>query len=252
MADALRELLEGLGRLWPAPTQWATYGTFGLAWTAAAFAFTGHLKRRRSWRTGDTRKLFHFLVFGAAAFAQVRGGPGATSAFSAAVSLLVFCAIARGDGNPWFEALARESDAPHRARYVVVPWFATMAGGVLANLWFRDHALFGYLAVGLGDAVGEPIGIRFGRHRYRVPLPARVIATRSIEGSAAVLVASFVAGLVALSATQPALVAPGASWLRLAAFAGVATLVEAVAPHGWDNFVLQLAAAATAAALFPS
>jgi len=38
---------------------------------------------------------------------------------------------------------------------------------------------------GWGDAVGEPVGTRFGRHPYRVPSLAGVPATRTLEGSLA-------------------------------------------------------------------
>src|SRR5262249_15001394 len=145
-------------------------------------------------------------------------------------------------------------DAPHRTWYVVVPWFATALGGVAANLLAPHHAAFGYLVVGLADAVGEPVGIRFGRHRYRLPLPARVVSTRSVEGSAAVFVAAGVAGAVALRVAGGPHDGTTFGWATLAAlslFAAACTLVEAAAPHGWDNFVLQVAASATAAGLWP-
>ena len=132
---------------------------------------------------------------------------------------------------------------------MVVPWFATALGGVAANLLFPQHATFGYLAVGLADAVGEPIGIRFGRHRYRLPLPAKVAATRSLEGSAAVFVAAGIAGALALALAGVPLEAAAIG--RLSLFAAACTLVEAAAPHGWDNFVLQVAACAAAAGLWP-
>jgi phytol kinase len=230
-----------------------------LAWAAAAFVLVGRLKVRRRWRTGDTRKLFHFLIFGGAAIVQRLSGFSGACIYGVAVSALVFVALARGAGDPWYEALARESDAPHRTWYVVVPWFATALGGLVANLFFPQHATFGYLAVGLADAVAEPVGIRFGRHRYRIPLPSRpggIVTTRSLEGSAAVFVAAVIAAAIALAATKhgTAGAAPMTSLGglgRLAVFAGACTLVEAVAPHGWDNLVIQIAASAAACALFP-
>jgi phytol kinase len=232
-----------------------------LAWVVAAFVLVGRLKRRRGWRTGDTRKLFHFLIFGGAALVQWRAGFGGACIYGSAVSAALLFALLRGEGDPWFEALARESDAPHRAWYVVVPWFATALGGLAANLCFPRHAIFGYLAVGLADAVAEPVGIRFGRHRYRVALPrlleGPVVSYRSLEGSAAVFVAAVAAGACALAMLMGSGAPPAAasSWIaasgRLAAFAAACTLVEAVAPHGWDNLLIQFAASAAAFALFP-
>ena len=151
-------------------------------------------------------------------------------------------------------SLISSSDAPDRTWYVVVPWFATALGGLAANFLTPGYATFGYLAVGLADAVGEPVGIRFGRHRYRVPLPAKVVATRSLEGSAAVFLASGIAGAIALrlaGAPLDGAMLEGATLLRLSLFAAACTLVEAAAPHGWDNLLLQVAASATAMGLFP-
>lgn len=253
MPDSLREVAL---RAWPSPETAAAVGPAALAWTALAFSLVGGLKRRRGWRTGDTRKLFHFLIFGGAALVQRAAGFSGACTYGAAVSLVILFAILRGEGDAWFEAVARESDAPHRTWYVVVPWFATALGGLASNLLFPRHALFGYLAVGLADAVAEPIGIRFGRHRYRLPLPGKVRSWRSLEGSAAVFVAAFVAGALALalmeSGPSPATAPAGlATAGLLAAFAATTALVEAAAPHGWDNLLIQVATSATARALFP-
>jgi phytol kinase len=253
MPDALREVLF---RAWPSPATAAAVGPAALAWTALAFLLVAALKRRRGWRTGDTRKLFHFLIFGGAVLVQRLAGFRGVCTYGAAVSLVILLALVRGEGHAWYEAIARASDAPHRTWYVVVPWFATALGGLAANLWFPSHALFGYLAVGLADAVAEPVGIRFGRHRYRLPLPGRVRSWRSVEGSAAVFVAAFVAGALALALMErgSAGTIPTASFATsglLAAFAAACALVEAAAPHGWDNLLIQVATSATARALFP-
>jgi phytol kinase len=210
----------------------------GLAWAASCLAFAGWLKRRGA-RTGDTRKLFHFLVFGTVALAHRMGGTPLVCLFGAMVSLVVFYAVWRGDGHPMYEALAREKDAPRRRHYILAPWFATFVGGVASNLLFGSTALVGYLVAGLADAIAEPIGIRFGRHRYPVPSLAAVKATRSIEGSCAVLVASIAAIALAV-ALSPQFTFVARHAFAIPALALLATLVEAVSPHGWDNATLQL------------
>jgi len=65
MGGALQELL---ARAWVSPAVAALGGAAGLAWAAASVALASHCKRRRAWRTGDSRKLFHFLIFAAAVF----------------------------------------------------------------------------------------------------------------------------------------------------------------------------------------
>jgi dolichol kinase len=106
------------------------------------------------------------------------------------------------------------------------------------------YALVGYLVTGWGDAVGEPVGRGLGRHRYRVPTLLGVACTRTLEGSAAVGLAAFLAAAIALVA---AFGLPLSAALTRAAAIGLATVaVEAFSPHGLDNFTTMVAAAALA------
>lgn len=215
-----------------------------LAFAVASAAFAGWLRARRGVRTAYTRKIFHFLIFTTAAVLQAAVGLPAVALFGGIVSTIVLYAVWRGDGFPFYEALARPTDAPRRSLFILVPLATTALGGVLANLFFPRYAYLGYLVGGWGDAVGEPVGSRFGRHRYAVPSLAGVRATRSLEGSAAVVATGAAAAVLALLAGGAAL--PTA--LAVGAVCGVAGgLVEAVSSHGLDNLTVQLAAAGTAA-----
>jgi phytol kinase len=151
--------------------------------------------------------------------------------------------VARGEGDRLYEALARPSDAPHRTLFVLVPLATTALGGVAANLLAPGYGYVGYLVAGWGDALGEPVGTRWGRHRYRVPTLAGVPATRSLEGSGAVLAGGFAAALAGLlfAGIEPQ------SAVRAAALAAVAgAAVEAGSSHGLDNLTVQAAAALVA------
>lgn len=203
----------------------------------AALALAARLKRA-GWKTGYTRKTFHFLTFGAAAAVQLGGGRPLLNLFGGATTLVLAYALRRGSGHPLYEALAREKDAPYRTWYIVVPYLATLAGGLSANALAGAAAVVGYLVCGIGDAVGEPVGTRFGRHPYRVPAPGRVVSYRSLEGSAAVAVCSWGAVLAGLAVLGVPLTP--ASVAISAAIALVAAGVEAIAPHGGDNFFLIL------------
>jgi phytol kinase len=166
--------------------------------------------------------------------------------YGSTVVMIVLAAVLRGDGFAFYEALARTSDAPRRSLFIIVPLIATALGGVLANVFFPAWAYIGYAAVAWGDAVGEPVGTRWGRHRYRAPSIAGVSATRSIEGSSMVLLASAAACAFALIAAG--IDTPAA--LGAAAIIGIVTMfVEAVSHHGADNLTIQLAAAGVAALL---
>src|SRR5689334_25029246 len=114
------------------------------------------------------------------------------------VSLVVGFAVFRGQGNRLYEALAREQDGPDRTYYIVVPYFAILVGGMASNVFFGPLAMVGYLVGGLGDAAGEPAGVRWGKHPYAVSA-GRTTATKTFEGSLAVLAASLIALLIGVA-----------------------------------------------------
>jgi phytol kinase len=114
---------------------------------------------------------------------------------------------------------------------------------LISNLFFLRYAFVGYLVCGWGDAVGEPVGTRWGRRRYRAPSLAGVPATRSLEGSTAVFAAGTIAAFLGLLAGG---FPPGAA-LGIAAASGAAgTVTEAISTHGMDNLTVQVVAAGVA------
>jgi len=198
--------------------------------------------RGRGIRVAYTRKVFHFAIFTGAAAVHTRWGLPGTNVYGATVALGVIAAVWAGEGNAFYEALARETDRPHRSLFIVVPLVMTAVGGLASALLAGPYAAVGYLVAGWGDAVGEPVGSRWGRHRYRVPSLAGVPAQRSIEGSAAVFVMAWLAAAVALRGVgvEQGLVVTA----LLCALAAAAA--EAVSHHGLDNLTVQLVASLAA------
>ena len=217
----------------------------GLGWGLLMAGSVAAL-RRRGWAVAYTRKVFHFGIFTGAALVHGLAGLPATNVYGAAVALLVVVAVLRGDGDDFYEALARPADRPRRSLFIVVPLVTTAVGGLASALLAGAMATVGYLVAGWGDAVGEPVGARWGRHRYRVPSLGGVPAERSWEGSAAVFGVSWLAAVLALLGLG---VAGGTALGVSAAVALVSAGVEAWSPHGADNLTVQLAAALTAALL---
>ena len=199
----------------------------------------GYLKTRHNWRTGYTRKLFHFLIFGTVVAVQWKWKTPGVCLFGAMTTVVIAYALIRGRGHFMYEAMAREKDEPHRTRYIITPYLATLIGGLISNIFFPAAAVFGYLVTGLGDAIAEPIGVRFGKHQYRVPAIRGVRAVRSIEGSFSVLIASLFS-LILWLALSPAFDVSARSLLIVLLIAIFSTLVEAVSPHGWDNATMQV------------
>jgi phytol kinase len=230
----------------PTPLFWVAIAS--LAYASIAGLIVGRMRCRLGVRAPYTRKTFHFLIITTAVLVQLAWGLAGVVTYGSVVALLVLYAVLRGDGFPLYEALARPTDAPRRSLFIVIPLLTTALGGVLANVIFPATAVIGYMVVGWGDAVGEPVGTRWGRHRYRVPSIGGVAATRSLEGSAAVFfVSTLAAALTLLALHQPA----GAVIMPALVVGGAAAAVEAVSSHGLDNLTIQLAAAAVAWLLLP-
>lgn len=222
----------------PGPELILWLGPAGLLYALLWLYISGRLKADLGWKTGYSRKVFHFSIFFGAGLVHLLTGFPGIIVFGSAVSLIIFYALYKGDGNILYEAMAREKDKPRRTYYILIPYLATLAGGCFSNLFFRPAgAFYGYLVTGFGDAIGEPVGTRFGKHKYRVPSRRDVKSYRSIEGSAAVMCAAYTALLLGGILSGEQITWNLAGKMLLIASAG--TLTEAVSPHGWDNFLLQ-------------
>jgi len=234
-------LLQGL-----APTPKVALLSAGLALTVgvAAGLWVAAL-RRRGMRVAYTRKIFHFVIFTTAAVVNGLWSLPGTAVFGSVIAAIVLVAVLRGDGHPLYEALARDSDRPRRTLFIVVPLVTTAIGGLSAALVAGPFASVGYLAAGWGDAIGEPVGARWGRHPYSVPSLAGVPARRTVEGSTAVFVVASLASCLALVTLG---VGAAQWWVGLACGLAAAA-VEAVSNHGLDNLTVQIVPSLVARAL---
>ncbi len=212
------------------------WAPLGLLWSFGCLTFAGYLKVRAHFKTGYTRKIFHVLIFLSAATVQAVAGFSAVCLFGMMVTLVVGYAILRGPGSPLYEAIGREQDGPNRSYFIVVPYFATLIGGLASNFFFGPLAVVGYLVGGLGDAAGEPVGTRWGKNHYTIGRP---INAKTLEGSLAVLATSLVALLISV-AVRPELHFDLRSMVALPVIAIAWALVEAVSPRGWDNAPMQI------------
>jgi phytol kinase len=223
-----------------------TVAPIALLYITLVASLVGYLKTRRNVRTAYTRKIFHFLIFTAVSVVHMIWHLPGVTVFGIISTLIVIYAVKRGDGFAFYEALARPADAPHRTLFIIVPLVTTAIGGIATNSLFATYAYVGYLVCGWGDAVGEPVGSRWGKHQYRVPSLAGVKAKRSLEGSAAVFLTGSIAAVIGLLAAG--FIAPSAIAVGFAC--GLAgAVVEAVSTHGLDNLTTQVAAAAVATLL---
>ena len=241
----MKYMLDYFINLIPEPEHWLYYSLPSIFILVLAAYFAGWLKCQGYLKTNYTRKIFHFIIFTAAGTIGLFSGLKGVIVFGSISGLFILITIKLGDGNILYEGLAREQDAPHRSFYLIVPFIATACAGLANNLVVGGQfALIGYLVAGWGDAVGEPIGVRFGKHKYKVPTVVKVECYRSWEGSMAVFIVSTLAiAIILISILKlPILIGFG-----IGIISGVITaIVEGLSPHGVDNFTTQFFSATSA------
>jgi phytol kinase len=112
-------------------------------------------------------------------------------------------------------------------------------------LWGRPHLLVASLMpMTWGDALAAVVGRRIGKRRYTV-----LGSTRSLEGSATMALAGWVATLVALVLLGPVGLVT-TMWVSTATALGAA-VVEAVSPWGIDNLTVPAASALILVSILP-
>jgi phytol kinase len=228
----------------PSIGEWLIVLPAGTAVGALCGWLVGRAKVRWRIPVGYSRKIFHFVIFSLAGLTGLAGGFTATQVFGASLAIVVFYALWRGERSYLFRAVARPSDAPHQKYYILVPFLMTALGGVMGNILFGRAALIGYITTGWGDAVGEPVGTRWGRHRYPVPTLTGIRVTRSLEGSLGVFLASLLGTIAVLSLGFDLSTAETLTTAFVAAV--VTTVVEALTFHSLDNLTIQLLSTAAA------
>jgi phytol kinase len=216
----------------------------GAAILASGF-LAGSLKRYAGWKTGYTRKTLHFLIFFTAVGLHFWGGMPAVNILGLGMGIFVLLSVKAGDGNFFFESMAREKDSPRRGYFILVPYLTTAAGGLISNFLFAGCAVVGYALCGAADAIAEPVGVRFGKHKYKVSSLKKVqVAERSLEGSLSVFVVSLVLSLAFFVFLYHLPIEKAI--LSSLILSTALVFVEAFSFHGADNLTIQVAASGLA------
>ena len=104
----------------------------------------------------------------------------------------------------------------------IICFFSTGYGGLI---------LIPILVNGIGDGLAEPVGVRFGRYKYRTyAIFSKIKYERTVEGSACV----FFTSVIVIIFFQSGFTSSEFICL-LIVFPIVMTLAEAFAPHTWDT-----------------
>jgi len=99
------------------------------------------------------------------------------------------------------------------------------------TIGYSDLILIPILVNGIGDGLAEPVGVRFGRLKYKTyALFSKIKYERTVEGSACVFFTSVIVIIFFQSGfTSSEFIC------ALIVFPIVMTLAEAFAPHTWDS-----------------
>lgn len=198
-----------------------------LASYALVFVFS-ELLHRRTRTPVDTRKIAHISGGIISAFLPLAVSLPVALGIGIASTLLLLFARQRGllhsiyanNGSSW---------GP-----VFFPLGLTIAA---ALLWPTNRILFqaGALVIGLGDGFAALIGMRFGRHYYRIT------GKKSFEGSLAFLFITAVILFFALSILHPGMLLQK-KVLQVGFGSILLTVFEGALSHGTDNLFIPTAA----------
>jgi len=202
------------------------------------------LMRQKGLRDGFSRKLNHFLLSalsGVCLFGLPDESFVPTAVATSVLVLLIYAWSAKSSREVVSRVIrsnVRDRDGERGNFFVFLPLvtgqIATYSALALVSPLYAKIA---FCAMGLGDGLAEPVGLRFGKRRYSIYDPVwRVRNTKSLEGSLAVFSVSLIACLVALWVGEQA-----RGWELIAvalAFAALMTVVEAFSPRGMDNMLI--------------
>ena len=206
---------------------------------------TGLLVIHKGMKVNYTRKINHFVLFFIPLFLdrsfayEESFGLFTMGAVAAVLSLSIYIEPIRKKVPPiatMFTSFDRPEDRPH-----TLFWLSTqLAAGYMVLLpmivlfYYYDLMAWIFLPVlinGIGDGLAEPVGVRYGKHRYTVrALFSKNKFVRTLEGSSCVLFTTILI-VVLFHATFT----PGQLVATLLVLPLLMTLAEAVSPHTWDT-----------------
>jgi len=221
---------------------WRYQAIFATVFLGVAYGL-GLLVRDRQWKVGYTRKA-NALILYFLPYVALQGPSPYTPMITASLSLSVFVLLLMTMSAPIrghipalataFASIDRPEDRPFTLIWLITSVLATW-GVLLLWLWLApETAYYIFVALfisGIGDALAEPVGLRFGRRTYRTrALWTDKTFIRTFEGSATV----FLSGVVAVLLVHGLPLGPEA-WFALGLFPIAGMLAEAKSPHTWDQ-----------------
>jgi dolichol kinase len=219
--------------------------TAGLLISFVLCYVNGLLVERYHVKVNYTRKVYHFFVviYSLYGYLLIRYDPSPTTdsiwGLVTTLSWAMYLPAVRNRVpfiQTMFRSLDRPEDRPYTLRWIFLQFVLGFAviiptSFALAGMGMRHLIGIPTLINGFGDGLAEPVGIRFGKHKYQVrALFTDKRYTRSIEGSLCVLISGIFAVLVYQSSFTTAQLLLALTIIPIAM-----TLAEAFSPHTVDT-----------------
>jgi phytol kinase len=220
----------------------------------AGIAYAGGLLVRRfDVLVNYTRKINHFALYCIPQLIDVlfevtrSAFSGVVNGLATVAMFILFWKPIRGRlswAQTMFLSWDRPEDRPNTLKWLVSQFLVSLLVLIPMLFYFRH---FGFAPLSLmvvliaivGDGLAEPVGVRYGHHKYSVPaLFTRTQYVRSYAGSACVFVVSTAGILLFHDAFTTLQLVIALLWIPIAM-----TIAEAVSPHTWDSPLLFFAGA---------
>lgn len=188
------------------------------------------------------RKLLHIVAFTFASLMILASQSWQASALSAVIAGgLIYPVLTVCEKEKWYAGLLVQK-SPGEVKRSMIMIFSVIAATV-AIVWgifgWQKLAAAAILMWGTGDAAAALIGIPFGKHKVKCRLTD---GRKSWEGSAAMLLASFLCGFGMLSLGQKMALPCAAYTAGIAALLG--TAAELITPSEYDTMTVPMTVAA--------
>ena len=208
----------------------------------------GYLVEKHNWVVGYTRKILALTIYATQFVLDYFSNYGMTGVSVVMTVATTFVCISLmslpfRSRNKFlataFAAIDRPNDQPLTLAWLSTSIIATWCVIIVWYAWMGPESwpyIFVALFIsGVGDALAEPIGIKFGRNKYNVrAIWTDKIYTRSIEGSICVFLSGVVAVTIAGQLYYSFAYSAQFLW-SLMLMPIVATIAEAKSPHTWDQ-----------------
>ncbi len=213
---------------------------------------SGILVIKQNVRVNYTRKINHFAIFFLPLILTRLLSPETSDLkfiASAVITIFVFAICTKPIRSrvsviaTAFASIDRPEDRPNTLLWLTTQTIAAWMVIIPLGLYFRhlnieDLIFIPVFINGIGDGLAEPVGVRFGKLKYKTfALFTSKRYERSIEGSACVFVVSVLTLL-----TYRELFTSEQFIVTIIILPIVMTLAEAFSPHTWDTPFLFLTA----------